>query len=62
MFLRWSDIFVFRFDKIWHTTDRSSPQTFSVTAVVVAPAVYKYSQHEGKWRELQVTQLNGEIY
>ena len=34
-----SDIFVFRFAKIWQTTETYSPQTFSVTAAVVAPAV-----------------------
>ena len=33
------DIFVFRFAKIWQTTETYSPQTFSVTAAVVAPAV-----------------------
>ena len=32
-------IFVFRFAKIWQTTETYSPQTFSVTAAVVAPAV-----------------------
>ena len=34
-----SDIFVFRFAKIWQTTETYSPQTFSVTAAVVAPAL-----------------------
>ena len=34
-----SGIFVFRFAKIWQTTETYSPQTFSVTAAVVAPAV-----------------------
>ena len=34
-----SDIFVSRFAKIWQSTETYSPQTFSVTAAVVAPAV-----------------------
>ena len=37
--VRVSDIFVTRFAKIWQTTETYSPQTFSVTAAVVAPAV-----------------------
>ena len=34
-----SDIFVSRFAKIWQTTETYSPQTFSVTAAVLALAV-----------------------
>ena len=34
-----SDIFVIRFAKIWQTTETYSPQTFSVKAAVVEPAV-----------------------
>ena len=34
-----SNIFVTRFAKIWLTTETYSPQTFSVSAAVVAPAV-----------------------
>ena len=33
-----SDIFVFRFAKIWQTTEKYSPQTFSVTAAEVTPS------------------------
>ena len=34
-----SDIFVSHFAKIWQTAATYSPQTFSVNAAVVAPAV-----------------------
>ena len=34
-----SDIFVYRFAKIWQTTETYSPQAFKVTAALVALAV-----------------------